>query len=163
MLESRHSLSKSLKRHRSKQTIRRKRTPGKHKKPDGYEIFYERLKELGFQTYDEYLRSDVWHSFNAWYRSSTYPKQCLVCGSRQFVLHHWTYLRLGYEDLQDVIPLCADHHTELHRYLENNDVKIDALKQQFVGCFGFTETKALRTGRKITSRFCYSNASQGAV
>jgi hypothetical protein len=33
-------------------------------------------------------------------------------------LHHLTYQRLGAEDPEDLLPLCARHHGSLHRALD---------------------------------------------
>ena len=35
-------------------------------------------------------------------------------------LHHLTYERLGDEDDDDLVPLCARHHRQLHRVLEES-------------------------------------------
>lgn len=112
-------------------------------KPNTYQIFSEHLSDLGFRDYNDYLHSDIWQSFNQWYKSKkTYPQQCLVCGSVHFVLHHWTYVRVGYEDLQDVIPLCDYHHEQIHRYLANSKTKLGDLKKQFIECFNICPSEA---------------------
>src|SRR5262249_34604482 len=82
--------------------------------------FFARLDELGFQTYEEYLRSDVWRKTKQRYNLSEYPKFCLLCGSKSFELHHRTYERLGHEELYDLVPLCPPHHTALHELLDQN-------------------------------------------
>jgi hypothetical protein len=82
--------------------------------------FFDNLDELGFQTYEEYLRSDLWRETKSRYINSEYPHFCLVCGSKSFDLHHRTYERLGHEELYDLVPLCNPHHTALHKLLDQN-------------------------------------------
>jgi hypothetical protein len=45
---------------------------------------------------------------------STLRQQCAVCWDPHVDLHHKTYRRLGEELLDDLVPLCRDHHDELH-------------------------------------------------
>jgi hypothetical protein len=77
-------------------------------------------KTLGFQTYDDYLKSDHWEGFKDRYRSSNLPKTCAVCGSKRIQLHHHTYERIGSESLEDVTPLCDRHHKWVHEWLDSN-------------------------------------------
>lgn len=76
--------------------------------------FWQRLKELGFDTYDAYLNSEHWKTFRKTYRESSLPQTCRCCGSPKVQLHHITYARLGVEELEDVVPLCARCHMKLH-------------------------------------------------
>ena len=50
--------------------------------------------------------------------------QCLVCGRlwslRTGHLHHVTYMRLGSEELEDLIPLCATDHARLHEVFDRS-------------------------------------------
>ena len=48
--------------------------------------------------------------------------RCLVCGRQWSLrtghLHHVTYMRLGCEELEDLIPLCATDHARLHEVFD---------------------------------------------
>lgn len=104
---------------------RRRQKGSKKKKRRALEIskgkvrFCEKLNELGFGSYYEYLKSPHWKSFKAKVRKSTKPKKCQVCGSRSGLeLHHVTYDNLGNESLSDVMYLCREHHEATHVYSE---------------------------------------------
>jgi hypothetical protein len=82
--------------------------------------FKERLRTLGFEDYSSYLQSRHWQEFKDRYRQSENQKQCRICRSPKYELHHVTYKRLGAEWLADVTPLCRDCHERLHKYLKEN-------------------------------------------
>jgi hypothetical protein len=81
------------------------------------------------EAYDEYMASPEWFARRALWvqewraRTDTEPF-CLACGSvwRELHddLHHVTYVRLGAELFDDLMPLCRDCHGELHRVLESS-------------------------------------------
>lgn len=81
---------------------------------------YDSLNRLGFQSLQEYRRSELWRETKRRYRSSDYPQRCLICGSRDFDLHHRSYARLGEEELFDLVALCRPHHDQLHELLDPN-------------------------------------------
>jgi hypothetical protein len=89
--------------------------------------------------YDAYLVSDTWRARRkAWYATTPHlldlvaawltrcgtPPACLVCDQewnlRSGHLHHLTYERLGHEEDEDLVPLCARHHRQLHCALEGS-------------------------------------------
>lgn len=79
--------------------------------------------------YDAYLVSDTWRArrkawYTAWLTRCGTPPACLVCDRewrlRSGHLHHLTYERLGHEDDDDLVPLCARHHRQLHRVMEES-------------------------------------------
>jgi hypothetical protein len=73
------------------------------------------LRDLGFATYAEYLRSRHWRRFRVEYKKAR-PWQCAIChDSDRLELHHVTYERLGQERLDDVRPLCQVCHSTLHQ------------------------------------------------
>lgn len=80
--------------------------------------FNERLNELGFQTYNDYLAGPHWADFKARYKQSDRPNRCVVCQVTDYELHHHTYERLGSELLTDVTPLCRRHHEKVHKMLD---------------------------------------------
>ena len=62
--------------------------------------------------------------YHRWVGSQGAGPQCLVCGRQWSLrtghLHHVTYLRLGCEELEDLIPLCAAHHARLHEVFDRS-------------------------------------------
>ena len=78
-------------------------------------------------SYDAYLISRTWQvRRKQWYAAElttagTAPT-CLVCGKRWTLkaghLHHVTYMRLGREEHEDLIPLCQRDHHALHVILD---------------------------------------------
>ena len=81
---------------------------------------YDRLNQLGFNSLEEYQRSELWLRTKELYRRSDYPQRCLVCGGRDYDLHHRSYARLGTEELFDLVPLCREHHQCLHEMLDRD-------------------------------------------
>lgn len=75
-----------------------------------------------------YLASPAWAAKRAEYRR--YRKwQCRLCGVKRggIQLHHLTYERLGHEDLDDLIPLCAGCHMLVHAHCaEHPDLSLRA-------------------------------------
>jgi len=109
-------------------------------KPNSYQTFHELLRLNGFTSYEDYIHSEHWKAFNQWYRQCKFLIQrCIACESRTFELHHWTYVRVTQENLQDVIPLCRQHHQELHRWIDKNKSPLHAIRRQFKACFQLEE------------------------
>jgi len=76
----------------------------------------DRLKALGFKNYRHYLLSSpAWQETKERYQASGRPQKCVVCHDPHYELHHRTYKRLGQERLDDLIPLCREHHDQVHR------------------------------------------------
>ena len=79
--------------------------------------FKKELANLGFQSYQDYLRSEHWQNVKRRYWRSKFKKCCYVCGKKGFLqLHHKTYKRIGKENLWDLILLCSNCHKELHEW-----------------------------------------------
>ncbi len=81
---------------------------------------YDRLRQLGFESLEEYQRSNLWLQAKQRYRDSDYPQYCLVCNADEVEFHHRTYARLGEEELFDLVPLCSAHHKQLHELLDQD-------------------------------------------
>ena len=64
--------------------------------------------------YSKYLQSEHWADLKRRYRASKLPQVCRVCGCPRVQMHHVTYKRLGAEWLNDLVPLCGDHHWAVH-------------------------------------------------
>ncbi len=80
--------------------------------------FGDKLAELGFGSYEEYLNSPHWRKFKSDYSQSGRTNACVVCRSPFVELHHHTYERLGAELFDDVTPLCRKHHDGVHEWLK---------------------------------------------
>src|ERR1043165_4670367 len=89
-----------------------------HRRNGSHDMFRGRLEFLGFADYEEYLQSELWRQSKQRYYASEYPKHCLICGSPDIELHHRTYVRMGNEELFDLVPLCRKHHERLHEFLD---------------------------------------------
>lgn len=66
----------------------------------------------------DYYESEAWRKTKDRYKKSGKPQTCLVCNSRLYCLHHLSYKNLGHENLDDLMPLCINHHHELHEVLQ---------------------------------------------
>ena len=82
-----------------------------------------KLRELGFRAYSDYLASEHWRAFKAtWIPRRTRNKQpvCEFClaGHRRLDLHHSTYKRLGAELPRDVVLICDQCHSRVHRWFD---------------------------------------------
>lgn len=78
-------------------------------------------------SYYEYLKSDWWNSIKekAKKRSDVYSS-CQFCGTKDNIhLHHtsykWIYTK---HELLVIIPLCCQHHYEVHYYAKNNNISV---------------------------------------
>jgi len=79
--------------------------------------------------YAAYMDSAAWQEkrrewYHHWVAVHETPPRCLVC-ARQWSLrtghlHPLTYMRLGYEEMEDLIPLCAAHHARLHHVFDRS-------------------------------------------
>ena len=79
---------------------------------DSKRAFKQRLRELGYDSYAAYLRSDHWREVKANHPAT----RCWGCGSDgRCELHHRTYKRLGAERPEDLLLLCPTCHSEAHR------------------------------------------------
>lgn len=66
--------------------------------------------------YREYMASPEWAAKREKWKAhrSRRQRRCRACGSRNYHLHHCTYVRLGREYLRDLVALCERHHDALH-------------------------------------------------
>lgn len=89
----------------------------KRRKIHGTDSIPDRLKEIGFRTYREYLSSPLWAGVRDRFRKSR-PAHCEICGLADVRLsvHHKTYKRLGYEHARDLALICDGCHKLIHSY-----------------------------------------------
>lgn len=70
--------------------------------------------------YAAYLESAHWREFTQSYRANPETlHECFVCGDHNYELHHHTYIRIGEELVQDVVPLCCAHHRAVHNAVKS--------------------------------------------
>lgn len=97
-------------------------------KEHGYAVLHDGSK----LPYAAYIRSDHWLAVKKRYRASKLPQTCLACGGTPVDLHHRTYNRLGQEWLTDLVPLCREHHNQVHNRLNRRK------KRSKLGLWGAT-------------------------
>jgi hypothetical protein len=83
-----------------------------------------RLQALGYETYRGYLKSTHWADVRSrFFRSKLVSRTtegricCGACGKCDVRLsvHHRTYKRLGREWMMDLMMVCDDCHSEVHK------------------------------------------------
>jgi hypothetical protein len=76
----------------------------------------DRLRQLGYDSYADYLRSAHWRRVRLCYWASGREIECAVCGDDERIeLHHYHYRSLGHERPSDLLALCHRHHRDVHR------------------------------------------------
>lgn len=85
-------------------------------------------------TYDWYINSSRWERRKGQYYAR-YPKVCRACGSKENIhLHHHTYVRLGQEHDDDLVPLCEPCHVVVHQlHRATRELSLTAATRQVVG------------------------------
>lgn len=76
-----------------------------------------RLRRLGYADYRGYISSSCWRETRERYwRDPDTLKVCVLCGSSgpPLQLHHRTYVRVGSEALDDLVPTCLACHQLVH-------------------------------------------------
>ena len=70
-----------------------------------------------YYRYPDYLASELWASVKRHYYQHR-PAVCCICRdkSRPVELHHLTYANIGREHIDDLAPLCREHHAAEHKY-----------------------------------------------
>lgn len=81
------------------------------------------LKHLGFDTYTDYLASDMWKQVKA-EAYSTYGNKCFLCLGKAWVVHHhkYTLKNLNGRSVKSLFPLCHACH-------EHIEIKPDGTKR----------------------------------
>lgn len=97
--------------------------------------FQERLAELGFEKYADYLQSDHWRNFRRAYKKQTKKKLCVICQSSKIEFHHITYIRLGREEFGDVVLLCDGHHEAVHKWLKDHRQAVESTQRAIDAIF----------------------------
>lgn len=86
-----------------------------------------KLRELGFSNYREYLGSDIWKQIKSLQAKKiksgkTHWKVCWVCGTDKNInLHHIKYTKIDRVRLgTHIFPLCERHHLDTHNLANRN-------------------------------------------
>ena len=77
--------------------------------------------------YESYIQSKDWRKVRERYFESNMPQVCFACSLKKqsgFHLHHKTYKRLGKERLTDLMLLCPDCHTKIHKAHKRKESRI---------------------------------------
>ena len=71
----------------------------------------QRVRELGYESYVEYLAGVHWRAF----RQKVMAERCFCCFREELLyVHHVSYDRLGAENKEDVVCVCRDCHDAIH-------------------------------------------------
>lgn len=72
-------------------------------------------KGHGKLIYPQYIRSKEWQERCRIFYGK-YGRRCAICGTGKEVrMHHMSYLHLGNEKDNELMPLCTHHHHDYHR------------------------------------------------
>lgn len=83
--------------------------------------------------YDSYMASAEWRERREEYYRSR-DKVCAACGGRnQIHLHHRTYVRMGKEWDQDLLPLCENCHKQVHDFHKRHTFCLEVATDRAVG------------------------------
>lgn len=88
----------------------------KKKKKKPVQTKVKRTQVAPGNPYEQYLTSKHWKLFKTEYYR-IFKRICVVCETGDNIhLHHKTYDRLHKESQNDCVPLCKNHHQEIHTY-----------------------------------------------
>lgn len=105
---------------------------------------------IEFPTIAAYEESPYWRFTRTRYARSGRPQVCVICASEEYQLHHLHYRNVGYEDLDDLMPLCEDHHYEVEKHVRAVRPELD----REAATYDFIERLGLRAeGEHIRNRF----------
>jgi hypothetical protein len=110
--------------------------------------FTKTLAKYGYTSYANYLQSGHWLDFRKRYRASGLPQRCAVCPEPSYDLHHKTYVRIGCEQLTDVVPLCRDCHKEVHRILDARRWPVEKTDRVIDQMLGKPKAKRIKKAKK---------------
>lgn len=117
--------------------LRKKRAKRADVKADGTSSLQARLHVLGYRVYVDYLASPHWLDVKARWKATNLFKgwvcHSIGCDSKDGLsLHHWTYARLGAEEVSDLILVCRECHSRIHR-LERRGVPLGEATMKVTG------------------------------
>jgi hypothetical protein len=105
-----------------------------------------------------YETSALWGLTRERYRRSDMPWECMVCRSTRVQLHHLSYEHVGHEPLDDLVPLCRDHHYEVEKRIRawraNGLDRRQATVTYLADCLERSERHRARPPRKLDAAAC---------
>lgn len=127
------------------------------------EMLMSKMRDVGYNTYSEYLLSKYWESFKLRYFTE-HKNRCFVCGKTHCQLHHITYERLGCELFQDVIPLCGGCHCHVHKLVKNQRIRLDeahhVVKKEFLKRSSSKKNDVVINWRKLLNKSSHQTISE---
>lgn len=88
------------------------------------ELTKQRIIRLKMMPYEEYLKTSEW----AEKRDAVLTRdghRCRACNSEEHLqVHHRTYIRRGYEDLNDLTTLCGPCHEHFHQKISQDEIML---------------------------------------
>lgn len=77
-------------------------------------------------SYKEYLESEWWKQVKHKTLNAKAYKRCQFCDIEEDIhLHHTSYKWINTpKELCVIIPLCKEHHYEVHKYAKDNSISI---------------------------------------
>ena len=136
-----------------------------------YALRAEALAFVGFDSYAEYLRSDIWAAIKArlMFKSNGNRRYCKVCNKKPaHTLHHLSYsipVLLGKESNQ-LIPICAGCHKAIE-FTSGGSKRTDgksvasAMKSRIQRRRGKRATVKLRKKFSLKCRICRKGSGNG--
>ncbi len=83
------------------------------------------LKKLKITTYTEYLKSSIWKEIKDKAQTRPHYQKCFLCGSFENIeLHHRRYKFLHLSILRNIIPLCENHHEQVHSLAKTKQMSV---------------------------------------
>ncbi|MFA5014813.1 MAG: HNH endonuclease signature motif containing protein [Actinomycetota bacterium] len=113
-----------------------------------------KTEQLGFKSYEEYLKSDIWKTNRDRFLNTIENKCCVVCLSTiKINVHHRTYKNLGDEKINDLVILCQSCHRKFHaKKIKKKKNNIHLLKTK-------SDRKLNKKINRTLQSFCSSVAS----
>jgi hypothetical protein len=89
------------------------KSPKKFETKGGYGSRNEKLDQLGYSGYKEYLKSDIWKALRD-ERLRRFPN-CTFCGCKATEVHHYCYHKLVLLGCMNALlfPVCSNCHEEI--------------------------------------------------
>ena len=98
---------------------------GHQKEQISKEIFFKRLKRLGFNSYEEYTNSAAWAATRDRFIELHPTKVCFCCGiDGANTVHHKNYVNLGFETDQDLVLVCRACHYHIHAAIKAGKTRL---------------------------------------
>ena len=113
----------------------------------GYNTYKERnaiLLAMGFQSYNDYLQSDLWAGIKC-RALSQFGRTCSICKTNTNLIHHRNYTKenLTGQSLEWLVPICGDCHKEIEfNYKGRKRSTLDQVDRAYLGLCKGVKPKA---------------------